>query len=87
MGVPVLTLSTRFLENSRNISSFSEAILVSLIIEKTKGAAPIRTPIPKTKKKNFVPYRKKENMIMAAAIPSPANFIFLDSIILFSCKI
>ncbi len=54
IGFPALTLSTRFLANSKNISSFSLETFVSWITVNTNGADPIIIPIPITKKKALV---------------------------------
>ena len=52
IGVPVFTLSTKFLANSKNISSFSCDSLVFCITVNTKGATPAKTPNQIIKKKS-----------------------------------
>src|SRR3989344_5934746 len=82
MGVPVFTLSTRFLENSRNICSFSFNSLASLIKDRTNGSKPEITPSPIIRKKNFVSTIKNERLTIIKEAASPMMCIFLIFILL-----
>src|SRR3989344_9431781 len=82
MGVPVFTLSTRFLENSRNICSFSFNSLASLINDRTNGSKPEITPSPIIRKKNFVSTIKNERLTIIKEAASPMRCIFLIFILL-----